>query len=136
MSLNYLLNSPKIKRVINDEVSRINNSSFNLNIAILESDFENRNRTLFVILPTLSEASKYYDALSSDLNDKVLFYPADETNISSLSISSFEFKYERIIPLTQLQASFGSVPSFTVSSKKSDTFFSLTRIEESYSDNP
>lgn len=89
-------------KVINDEVKRINNSSFNLNIAIIESDFENRNRTLFVILPTLAEASKYYDALINDKEDDVLFFPVDETNISSLAISSFEFKYERINTLVNL----------------------------------
>lgn len=102
MDLDYLLNSNKIVRVISDEVSRINNSSFNLNIALIESDYLKRNRTIFVVLPTLSEATKYYDSLNNDMEDKVLFFPVDETNISSLTISSFEFKYERINTLVNL----------------------------------
>ena len=84
------------------DVSRISNSTFNLNISLIKSDYQKDNRTLFVILPTLNQATKYYDFLFDLLPDSVLFYPVDELVLSSLAIASRDFKYERINTIINL----------------------------------
>ena len=103
MIFNTITKQGSFLRVLEEKEERINNSTFNVNISLIESDYEAHNRNLFVVLPTLFDSTRYYDALSDKYNsDEVLFFPVDETFISSLSISSEEFKFERINTIINL----------------------------------
>ena len=97
MILDYVLKCSKIQDAIPNDVVRISNSNKNFNIYQIASDYLKNNRMIFVVLPTLFDAQKYYDALINLLNeDSVLFYPVDDMALASQFISSNEFKYERI----------------------------------------
>jgi len=103
MLLDYLVSSPKIKGIIEDKYSRIAKSNQNFNIYTIAADFKKNSRTLFVVLPTLFEAQKYYDLLQNIVDSKkVLFYPVDEMVAASLLISSYDFKFERINTIVNL----------------------------------
>ena len=69
----------------------------------LALDFYANDKSLFVILPDLYEAQKYYDELINivDEND-VLFYPADELLTVEMISSTGDFKYERIHTIVEL----------------------------------
>ena len=97
MILDYLRRNFKFADVLNEDVTRISNSNKNFNIYQIASDYLKNNRMIFVVLPTLFDAQKYYDCLINILDeDKVLFYPVDDMGLASQFISSNEFKYERI----------------------------------------
>ena len=102
MIVNYSNDSFKLKNIDRNE-NRIANSTFNLNIELIRSDFQEGDRTLFVVLPNLFDATKYYEALQTVIEpSNVLFYPADEVMISSLAISSKDFKFERLNTINTL----------------------------------
>ena len=65
--------------------------------------FHQVHETIFVVLPNLYEAQKYYDLFNriNDYND-VLFYPADETLTYMMALGSPEFRSERLFTLKQL----------------------------------
>ena len=67
---------------------------------LIASDFLKNKETIFLVLPNISQAQKFYDDISSliDVED-VLFYPAEEPLTSMLSLSSESFKVERIYTL-------------------------------------
>ena len=70
---------------------------------LIAKDFLTEHQNLFVVLPNLYEAQKYYDALSEVLgNEEVLFYPADQTLTAMMALGSPEFKNERMYTLRQL----------------------------------
>ena len=97
MILDYVSRSFKISKAISDDVVRISKSNKNFNIYQIASDYLKNNRMIFVVLPTLFDAQKYYDTLTNLLDeDSVLFYPVDDMALASQFISSNEFKYERI----------------------------------------
>ena len=103
MILDYLSRNFKFADVLNDKVTRISNSNQNFNIYQIASDYLKNNRMIFVVLPTLFDAQKYYDSLINLLDeDNVLFYPVDDMGLASLFISSNEFKYERINTIISL----------------------------------
>ncbi len=65
--------------------------------------FVKSDKHLFIVLPNLYEAQKYYDAISLILGDeKVLFYPTDQLLTSMMALGSPEFKNERLYTLRQL----------------------------------
>ncbi len=65
--------------------------------------FHEVHETIFVVLPNLYEAQKYYD-LCNQINDyeDVLFYPSDETLTFMMALGSPEFRSERLYTLKQL----------------------------------
>ncbi len=99
---NYL--SQKFKDILNkkDKIYLKNqNANFMLNLIV--ADFLKNDKSLFVVLPTLFEAQKCYDALTNMLDeDAVLFFPADELIAVELLDIEGDFKYERINTLVSL----------------------------------
>ena len=74
----------------------------NLNIMTIAVAFMEGSESIFVVLPTLNEAQKYYDALSDIFLDDCLFFPTDDLSTSEMIISSIEFRLERINTLNVL----------------------------------
>src|SRR5690554_5495459 len=59
--------------------------------------FNQQNKNIFIVLPNLYEAQKYYDNLSNLLDPSyVLFFPMDQTLTSLMALGSPEFKNERL----------------------------------------
>ena len=77
------------------------NEGYVLNLIAL--DYLKNDKTVFLVLPNITLAQKFYDELSLILPDEdILFYPADEFLTSILSLSSVSFKTERIYTLSRL----------------------------------
>lgn len=96
---NYYKNSEVIKASKGD-FKHTNASYIQLMTAIR---FVQSDKHLFIVLPNLYEAQKYYDAISLILGDeKVLFYPTDQLLTSMMALGSPEFKNERLYTLRQL----------------------------------
>ena len=76
---NYLSYTNAINDVIKSDNIRIGEVCDEFNMTLMISDFYRGNKSLFVVLPNLYLAQKYYDALSNYMDEKdVLFFPADE----------------------------------------------------------
>ncbi len=99
----YLLKLSGFKEIIVRDQLKISGSNFSSNIMLLALDFYANDKSLFVVLPDLYEAQKYYDELINiiDEND-VLFYPADELLTVEMISSTGDFKYERIHTIVEL----------------------------------
>ncbi len=71
--------------------------------SLITTDFKANNNTIFLVLPNIYLAQKFYDDLSNYIGDEdVLFYPADEFLTSILSLSSVAFKTERLYAIGKL----------------------------------
>lgn len=68
---------------------------------ILNSFFESK-KTIFLTLPQIQDASKYFLKLSEIIPDSVLFYPLDSYLTIFTSLSSGDFLYERLNTLNKL----------------------------------
>ena len=67
------------QKIINSPNVKLGNTCDEFNIHLIASDFLMGSKTLFVVLPTLTLAQKYYDSLASILPEEdVLFFPADD----------------------------------------------------------
>lgn len=94
----YLLKTLKIQ-----ETRHYKNSDFYYNELLISNAFLNKNQTIFVVLPNLYDAQKYYDGLSNLLGEeKILFYPTDQILTSLMALGSPEFKNERLYTLREL----------------------------------
>ena len=62
---------------------------------ILNSFFENK-KTIFLTLPKIQDASKYFLKLSEIIPDNILFYPLDSYLTIFTSLASVDFLYERL----------------------------------------
>ncbi|MGM9972099.1 MAG: transcription-repair coupling factor [Anaeroplasmataceae bacterium] len=103
MILDYLLSNNKIKKIINSNKENLINTTDGFNITLLALDFLSNDKSLFVVLPNLFMAQKYYDELINILDEtKVLFYPADELITAEMLMASGDFKFERINTITSL----------------------------------
>ncbi|NLN50656.1 MAG: transcription-repair coupling factor [Acholeplasmataceae bacterium] len=77
------------------------NEGFVQNLVAL--DFVKGEKTIFLVLPNISLAQKFYDQIGNLINpEDVLFYPADEFLTSLLALSSTAFKTERIYTIGKL----------------------------------
>ena len=93
----YLKTNPKVREILKSDNLRISNTNIGFNESVIAVDYLVNKKTIFVVLPNLNKAQKYYDALINILpSEKVLFYPNDELITSEMLISSLEFKMERI----------------------------------------
>jgi transcription-repair coupling factor (superfamily II helicase) len=89
--------------VINSDNIRIGEVCDEFNIALIVSDFYRGNKSLFVVLPNLYQAQKYYDALSNYIDESdVLFFPADELLSAEIIAATGDFLFERINTITTL----------------------------------
>lgn len=86
-----------------NDVIYLSNQNINFMINYAVSDFYINKKTLFMIMPTLYDAQKCYDTLTSmGIEDDVLFFPADELVAVELLDVAGDFKYERINTITSL----------------------------------
>lgn len=70
---------------------------------LITEAFKQVSKTVFVVLPNLYEAEKYYDLLSQMLPaEHLLFYPVDQTLTQMMALGSPEFRSERLFTLYQL----------------------------------
>lgn len=93
----YLINNTKFNTLLSNNQKKICGTNENSNIAVANILYELSKGSVLFVVPTLYEASKYFDILNSILPEgTVLFYPADELITAELYVSSDEFKIERI----------------------------------------
>lgn len=90
------------------DIKKINHKYFKnsndiYNIHLIKEDFKTSDSSIFVTLPNLYEAQKYYDYLNNALDkDSVLFYPVDQMLTTLMALGSFEFQSERLYTLKKL----------------------------------
>ncbi|MFP4186729.1 MAG: transcription-repair coupling factor [Acholeplasmataceae bacterium] len=85
-----------------DRIRRVKRSNDTFNAHLFAQALDKR-RTVFVVLPNLYDAQRYYDRLSQIVNaESVLFYPADQTLTAIMALGSPEFKSERLYTIKQL----------------------------------
>ena len=78
-------------------------SNIYFNMLMIKNSFVSKNKTVFVVLPNLYEAQKYYDNLSMLIGEnKVLFYPTDPTLTMLMALGSAEFLNERLFTIRSL----------------------------------
>ena len=91
------LKSLSLNSIIKSDNIRVANTCDEFNEVMIAADFYNGNKSIFVILPNLYNAQKYYDSLISFCDeDDVLFFPADELISAQIISSTGDFLYERI----------------------------------------
>jgi transcription-repair coupling factor (superfamily II helicase) len=101
--LEFFLKNKKVKDITESSYIRVSDSCDGFNMMLIASDFMSGNSTLFVVLPTLYLAQRYYDDMCRIINyDDVLFFPADELISAEMISASGDFLYERIETLYTL----------------------------------
>lgn len=99
----FLMNNDPIKHLVKQKQGVFKHTTDMFNLALITADFIKNNHTIFVVLPTLYQAQKYYDQLILSIKEEdVLFYPADELITAEMLVSSKEFKLERINTIQNL----------------------------------
>ncbi|MDY0276597.1 MAG: transcription-repair coupling factor [Acholeplasma sp.] len=79
------------------------NSNDTYNAYMINEDFIEGDKTIFVVLPNLYEAQKYYDLLNRiSMEDNVLFYPVDQILTTIMALGSPEFQSERLYTIRKL----------------------------------
>lgn len=79
------------------------NSNDFYNTYLIMEDFIKGDESIFIVLPNLYEAQKYYDYLNQVMdNESVLFYPVDQILTTIMSLGSHEFQSERIYTINRL----------------------------------
>src|SRR5690554_4223888 len=98
--LQQIYQSSSVLTAKSGDFKRITNSYLQ---TLLSLRFKQTNKNIFIVLPNLYEAQKYYDNLSNLLGETaVLFYPMDQTLTSIMALGSPEFKNERLFTLRKL----------------------------------
>ena len=93
----FLLNHTIIDELVRKPKVRIGGSCDDFNIMMLACDFYRGSSSIFVVLPNLYTAQKYYDQLLGFVNDEdVLFFPADELVSAEMIAATGDFLFERI----------------------------------------
>lgn len=99
----FLSNNDTIQNVIEKENGSFGTSCDDFNLMLLATDFYEHNKTIFVVLPSLYLAQKYYDALNGFVKEEdVLFFPADELVSAEMVSATGDFLFERIQTLYTL----------------------------------
>lgn len=103
MTKNLLNSIYKDAAILNARTGDFKGVSHSYLQTMLSLRYDISNKNIFVVLPNLYEAQKYYDTLSSIIDEsKVLFYPMDQTLTSMMALGSPEFKNERLFTLRKL----------------------------------
>ena len=93
----FLSNQTIIDELIKKPKVRIGGTCDDFNIMMLACDFFLGDSSIFVVLPNLYTAQKYYDQLLGFINDEhVLFFPADELVSAEMIAATGDFLFERI----------------------------------------
>ena len=99
----FLLNNSIISELIKKDKVRIGGTCDDFNIMMLACDFFMGDSSIFVVLPNLYTAQKYYDQLLGFINDEyVLFFPADELVSAEMIAATGDFLFERIQTINSL----------------------------------
>lgn len=101
--LNYLYSIESFNEIIKSENIRVANTCDDYNFSLIATDFYHGDKSIFVVLPNLYNAQKYYDALSNYVNEEdVLFFPADELISAEMISATGDFLFERIQTIVTL----------------------------------
>lgn len=95
--LDYFYKLDSVKKILSSNQIKLGSACDGFNIMLIAEDFYKSNKTIFVCLPTLYQAQKYYDQLASFINEEdVLFFPADELVSAEMIAATGDFLFERI----------------------------------------
>lgn len=93
----YFSSIDSVREILLKDKYKISGSCDEYNLMLIATDFYKNDKTIFVILPNLYIAQKYYDALASFIPEEdVLFFPADELISAEMISASGDFLFERI----------------------------------------
>ena len=93
----FLNKNSIISELITKNKVKIGGTCDDFNIMMLACDFYYGDSSIFVVLPNLYTAQKYYDQLLGFVDDDdVLFFPADELVSAEMVAATGDFLYERI----------------------------------------
>ncbi len=93
----YFSERKNVNRILNSERISIGNSVDGYNLMLIASDFYASDKNIIIVLPNLFLAQRYYDLLSSYINDEdVLFFPSDELMSIEMISAKGDFLFERI----------------------------------------
>ena len=99
----YFSKLDSVSNILNKDKIRLADSCDEYNQMLIASDFYTSNKSIFVCLPNLYQAQKYYDSLVGFMNEEdVLFFPADELVSAEMVAATGDFLYERIQTLYTL----------------------------------
>ena len=95
--IDFIYSLNKTKDIINNQKVFVSKTNTGYNLMLIAAEFLNGCSTVFVVLPTLYLAQKYYDELSNMVDEEnVLFFPSDELLVAEMISASGDFLYERI----------------------------------------
>lgn len=98
-----LLKSPNIQNYFSKNKVRLGGTCDDFNMMMIACDFYRGISSIFVVLPSLYLAQKYYDGLIGFVKEEdVLFFPADELISAAMVASTGDFLFERIQTLYTL----------------------------------
>lgn len=101
--LEYFSNLKTVREIRESSKISLGQSTDEFNIMLIASDFYNGDKSLFVVLPNLYEAQKYYDQLTASFNEEdILFFPADELVSAEIIAATGDFLFERINTISTL----------------------------------
>ena len=102
----FLLKSPTIQNIFKKSRVRLGGTCDDFNMMLVACDFYRGSSSIFVVLPTLYLAQKYYDGLLGFVEEEdVLFFPADELISAEMVAATGDFLFERIQTLYTLLTS-------------------------------
>lgn len=99
----YFYTLDSVKRILDTEKIKIAASCDEYNLMLIATDFYLKDKSVFVVLPNLYTAQRYYDALAGYVREEdVLFFPADELVSAEMIAATGDFLFERIQTLYTL----------------------------------
>lgn len=99
----YFYNIESVGTILNKNKYKIANTCDDYNVMLIATDFYKGDKSIFVVLPNLYNAQKYYDSLANYVNEEdVLFFPADELVSAEMVAATGDFLFERIQTLYTL----------------------------------
>lgn len=99
----FLLNHESFQKIINSKDIRVDCSNDDFNLMLIATDFYQQNQSIFVVLPSLYIAQKYYEGLLGFVAEEdILFFPADELITAEMVAATGDFLFERIQTIATL----------------------------------
>ncbi len=93
----YFYQFHSVKNILNKDQVRIGPCCDAFHFMLIMTDFYKNDCSIFIVLPNLIQAQKYYDALTEYAKEEdILFFPADELISVELVATTGDFLYERI----------------------------------------
>ncbi len=99
----FLLNHEAFQKIINNKDIRVDCSNDDFNLMLIATDFYHQDQSIFVVLPSLYVAQKYYEGLLGFVAEEdILFFPADELITAEMVAATGDFLFERIQTIATL----------------------------------